>query len=232
MTDSPSPAPIVGPLVDTRVAPRPAHCTLPGRFGRLRPLDTARDTERLYRPSHGPEREALWAYLWNGPFDDPASFAAYVASIASNTTDPVFWCVADANDEAVGWLSLLRIEPAHRVIEVGHILYTPSVQRTPLATEAQYLLARHVFETLGYRRFEWKCNALNEPSRRAAERFGFTYEGIFRQHMIVKGRNRDTAWYAMLDHEWPACKARYERWLSPDNFDADGRQRRSLREMP
>ena len=121
--------------------------------------------------------------------------------------------------------------PPNRVIEVGGIMYTPAMQRTPGATEAQYLLATYVFDELGYRRYEWKCNALNAPSRRAAERFGFTFEGIFRQHMIVKGRNRDTAWFAMLDSEWPARKAAYERWLRPDNFDADGRQKTSLSEL-
>ena len=122
----------------------------------------------------------------------------------------------------------MRIEPAHRVIEVGSILYTPRLQRTPAATEAMYLMARHVFEDLGYRRYEWKCNALNAPSRRAALRFGFTFEGIFRQHMVVKGRNRDTAWFSMLDSEWPARKASFERWLDPSNFGPDGRQKIGL----
>jgi RimJ/RimL family protein N-acetyltransferase len=122
----------------------------------------------------------------------------------------------------------MEIRPAMRVIEVGNIVYSPALQRTPLATEAQYLLARYVFETLGNRRYEWKCNALNAPSRRAAERFGFTFEGLFRQHQIVKGRNRDTAWFSMLDTEWPTRKAAYERWLAPDNFDAAGRQKLSL----
>ena len=122
----------------------------------------------------------------------------------------------------------MRIEPAHRVIEVGSILYTRQLQRTPLATEAMYVMARHVFEDLGYRRYEWKCNALNAPSRRAALRFGFTFEGIFRQHMIVKGRNRDTAWFSMLDSEWPARKASFERWLDPSNFGPDGRQKVAL----
>jgi RimJ/RimL family protein N-acetyltransferase len=122
----------------------------------------------------------------------------------------------------------MEIRPAMRVIEVGNIVYAPALQRTPLATEAQYLLARYVFEALGYRRYEWKCNALNAPSRRAAVRFGFTFEGLFRQHQIVKGRNRDTAWFSMLDTEWPARKAAYERWLAPDNFDAAGRQKLSL----
>ena len=122
----------------------------------------------------------------------------------------------------------MEIRPAMRVIEVGNIVYAPALQRTPLATEVQHLLARYVFETLGNRRYEWKCNALNAPSRRAAARFGFTFEGLFRQHQIVKGRNRDTAWFSMLDSEWPARKAAFERWLSPENFDGAGRQKVSL----
>jgi RimJ/RimL family protein N-acetyltransferase len=128
-------------------------------------------------------------------------------------------------------VTLLRIEPEMRVIEVGHVLYSPALQRTPLGTETQYLLARYVFETLGYRRYEWKCDALNAASRRAALRFGFAFEGIFRNHMIVKGRNRDTAWFAIVDSEWPARKAAFERWLAAENFDAGGRQRASLREL-
>lgn len=201
---------------------------LEGRFGRLRPLDPARDTDRLYDLSHGEGAESLWTYLFMGPFAERSDFATHVATIAASEMDAIFWALADRDDAAVGWLSLLRIEPRHRVIEVGHILYTPAVQRTPLATEAQYLLARYVFDTLGYRRFEWKCNDLNEPSKRAALRFGFRHEGCFRQHMIVKGRNRDTAWFAMLDGEWPERRAAYERWLAPENFDADGRQRTRL----
>jgi N-acetylglutamate synthase-like GNAT family acetyltransferase len=136
--------------------------------------------------------------------------------------------VLDAAGRAVGIVTLMEIRPAMGVIEVGHIVYGPALQATPLATEVQYLLARYVFETLGYRRYEWKCNALNFPSRRAAERFGFTFEGIFRAHMIVKGRNRDTAWFSMLDSEWPARKVAFERWLAPENFDAQGRQRTAL----
>jgi RimJ/RimL family protein N-acetyltransferase len=128
----------------------------------------------------------------------------------------------------VGYASYLRIEPSHRVIEVGNILYTPRLQRTRGATEAMFLMARHAFEDLRYRRYEWKCNALNEPSRRAALRLGFRFEGIFRQHMLIKGRNRDTAWYAMLDGEWPERKAAFEQWLSPENFDAAGGQIRRL----
>jgi len=222
----------IGPSVDEHHAPRPGHCVLEGRYGRLRPLDPARDSARLYALSHGAEAASLWAYLFTGPYPDPAAFDAHVATIAAGVTDPVFWAIANRDDEALGWLSLMRIEPRHRVIEVGSILYTPPLQRTPLATEAQYLLARHVFETLGYRRYEWKCNDRNAPSMRAAERFGFTFEGRFRQHMIVKGRNRDTAWYAMLDEEWPERRAAFERWLAPENFDADGRQLHRLGDGP
>jgi RimJ/RimL family protein N-acetyltransferase len=129
---------------------------------------------------------------------------------------------------ALGYASYLRMEPAHGVIEVGNILLSPALQRTTAATEAMYLMARHVFDDLGYRRYEWKCNALNNPSRRAAQRLGFTFEGIFRQHMVIKGCNRDTAWFSMLDHEWPARKHAFEAWLDPSNFDAAGRQRRPL----
>ena len=134
--------------------------------------------------------------------------------------DPYSYALVDRSGHAVGIATLMEIRPAMRVIEVGHIVYSPAVQRTPLGTEAQYLLARYVFETLGYRRYEWKCNALNAPSRRAALRYGFVFEGILRQHMIAKGRNRDTAYFSMLDSEWPARKAAFERWLAPENFDA------------
>ncbi len=219
--------PKVGPLVDPAPAPPPAHLAIEGRYCRLRPIEPARDGDGLYRLSHGPEAESLWAYL-SGPYAERAAFDAYLAGIAAETTDPVFWAVADRDDRAVGWLSLMRIDRAHRVIEIGSILYTPALQRTPGATEAQYLMARHVFETLGYRRYEWKCNDLNAPSKRAAIRLGFVHEGLFRQHMIAKGRNRDTAWYSMLDREWPARKSAFEAWLDPANFDAAGRQKTAL----
>jgi RimJ/RimL family protein N-acetyltransferase len=148
---------------------------------------------------------------------------------AAASDDPLYYAIVDKpSGAAVGRSALMRIDPVHRVIEVGSIVYSAPLQRTRGATEAMYLLARYVFETLGYRRYEWKCNALNHPSRAAALRLGFTFEGIFRQHMIVKGRNRDTAWYSMVDSEWPALKTRFERWLSPGNFDDGGRQRMSL----
>ena len=141
------------------------------------------------------------------------------------------YAVIDKSERVTGTMSLMEIRPAMRVIEVGYIVYAPAMQRTPLATEAQYLLARYAFEELGYRRYEWKCDSLNAPSRRAALRFGFVYEGLFRQHMIYKARNRDTAWYSIIDGEWPARKRAFERWLAPENFTADGRQKQNLAAM-
>jgi RimJ/RimL family protein N-acetyltransferase len=162
-----------------------------------------------------------------GPFADAAAFAQWIASRIP-LEDPYSYAIVMPSGRAVGIATLMEIRPAMRSIEVGHIVYSPALQRTPLGTEAQYLLARYVFETLGYRRYEWKCNALNAPSRRAALRYGFVFEGILRQQMIAKGRNRDTAYFSMLDSEWPARKAAFERWLAPENFDAGGRQRVSL----
>ena len=217
--------------VPTHQALQPVRTILEGRTCRLRPLDPARDTDGLYALSHGASKEQQWAYLSTGPYPDKASFAEHVQKIAGGTGDPIFWAVADRNDRATGWLSLMRIERANRVVEVGSILYTPALQRTVAATEAQYLIAQHVFEALGYRRLEWKCNDLNEPSKRAALRLGFAYEGLFRQHMIVKGRNRDTAWFAMIDRDWPQIKAAFEAWLAPENFDPKGWQKRGLAEF-
>lgn len=217
----------VGLPVETREAPRPGPVRLDGRFGHLEKLE-AGHAGALWEAVKGDE--ALWTYMGYGPFADAAAFSAWVAQRAA-LADPYAYAVIDAAGRAVGIVTLMEIRPAMRVIEVGNIVYTPALQHTPLATEVQYLLARHVFETLGYRRYEWKCNALNAPSRRAAERFGFTFEGVFRAHMIVKGRNRDTAWYAMLDAEWPARKVAFERWLAPENFDAQGRQRTRLSVM-
>jgi RimJ/RimL family protein N-acetyltransferase len=176
----------------------------------------------------GTRDPSLWDYLFDGPYDDRAAFDASIAK-KSTGNDPLFFAILDrASGKALGYASYMRFEPAHRCIEVGSILYSPALQRTVAATEVMYLMAQHVFEDLGYRRYEWKCNALNIPSRHAALRLGFTFEGIFRQHMIVKQRNRDTAWFSMLDSEWPSRKAAFEQWLDASNFDADGRQIRSL----
>jgi RimJ/RimL family protein N-acetyltransferase len=184
--------------------------------------------DSLWESVRGPENDGLWRYLFDGPFADRDSFAEAVARKAA-TQDPLFFAIVDrASDRAVGYASFMRIEPAHRCIEVGGIMFAPPLQRRIGATEAMYLMARHVFEDLGYRRYEWKCDSQNAPSRSAALRLGFTFEGIFRQHMIVKGRNRDTAWFSMTDGEWPARKAAFEKWLDPANFDEAGRQKSAL----
>jgi RimJ/RimL family protein N-acetyltransferase len=213
-------------MLDATPAERPSGVRLEGRFGRVEKLDVDRHGASLWRAIRG--HDDLWLYLGYGPFAAEDEFAGWLAE-RSTLADPYYYAIVDATGAAVGVATLMEIRPAMRVIEVGHILHSPALQRTSLATEAHYLLARYVFETLGYRRYEWKCNALNAASRRAAERLGFSFEGLFRQHMIVKGQNRDTAWYSMLDAEWPARKAGFERWLDPSNFDALGRQRSSLR---
>ncbi len=215
----------VGPQVDAFPARRPGRTTLKGRLVTLTPLNPVAHGDALYEGTRGKAGDRLWKYLFEGPFPDRVAFDLYLQRVAASE-DPLFFAILDqVSDMAVGYASYLRIEPAHRVIEVGNILFTPSLQRTPLATEAMYLMARHVFDDLGYRRYGWKGNALNQPSRKAALRFGFTFEGVFRQHMIVKGRNRDTAWFSLLDSEWPARKASFERWLNPANFEPDGRQK-------
>jgi len=200
-----------------------------GAYVRLEPLATvhARD---FYAATHGADRESIWRYLFSGPYPDFASFEAWVAD-KEHATDPLPWAVIDRSGKAVGALTLMRIDSPNRVIEIGGITFGTPLQRTTGSTEAIYLLARYIFDELGYRRFEWKCNDLNAPSKRAAMRLGFTYEGVFRQHMIVKGRSRDTAWFAMLDSEWPARRAAFETWLAPGNFDADGKQRASLGDL-
>jgi RimJ/RimL family protein N-acetyltransferase len=171
---------------------------------------------------HG--QDHIWTYMPSyGPFADAAAFSQWVPARAA-LDDPYSYAIVDRSGRARGVFALMAVRPEHRVVEVGHVVYSPALQRTPLATEAQYLLARYAFETLGYRRYEWKCDALNAASRRAALRYGFTFEGIFRQHMIAKGRNRDTAWFCMLDSEWPTRKAAFERWLAPENFAPDSRQ--------
>ncbi|MBS7587407.1 GNAT family N-acetyltransferase [Ancylobacter defluvii] len=214
----------LGEVVDSQPAPRPQRVVLAGRHVDIVPFDVGRHGPALYASSHGPEKARLWAYLGSAPFESYAAFETHYAA-AAQKEDPLLYAILDkATGEAVGHATLMRIDPANRVIEVGNILYTPALMRTPGGTEAMELLARYVFETLGYRRYEWKCNALNAPSRRAAVRYGFRFEGIFRQHMIVKGRSRDTAWFSMLDSEWPQRAHGFVHWLAPENFDAEGRQ--------
>ena len=223
--DDPQP---LGPPVDAAPARRPASVSLVGRFGSVERLDIARHGDSLWEAVAGHDR--IWTYMSYGPFADRTAFLAWLAE-RQKLDDPFYYAVVDRARRAVGVESLLAIRPDMRVVEVGHVLLSPALQRTALATEAQYLLARYVFETLGYRRYEWKCDALNAASRRAALRFGFVFEGIFRCHMITKGRSRDTTWLAMLDSNWPARRKTFERWLAPENFDAEGRQKTSLRDL-
>jgi len=207
----------------------PGRTALDGDLVRLEPVDVERHGRDLHAAQAGaPE---IWEYLPDGPFQSEHEFLEWLRASAASA-DPLFYAIVDrVSGKPLGMASYLRITPKHGVIEVGYIWYSPALQRTRQATEAMYVMARHVFDELGYRRYEWKCNALNEPSRRAALRLGFTYEGVFRQHMVVKDRNRDTAWYSMLDTEWAAAKAAFEAWLRPDNFDNAGRQRKSLAEL-
>jgi RimJ/RimL family protein N-acetyltransferase len=209
-------------------ARRPDRSPIEGAHVRLEPVDPSRHQIGLFVAAGEP---AIWDYLPYGPFEDEAALAAQLEANAASE-DPLFYAIIDLRDgRAGGVASYLRITPEHGVIEIGHIWLGLGLQRTREATEAIFLLARHAFDDLGYRRLEWKCNAANAASRRAAERFGFTFEGIFRQHLIVKGRNRDTAWYAILDHEWPAIRASFEAWLDDGNFDEAGHQRRRLSEL-
>jgi RimJ/RimL family protein N-acetyltransferase len=214
--------------VDASPAKRPAPIRIEGVYVRLAPLDAAEHGDDLWPGMRGVENDALWKYMAYGPFSTREEFDTHLKAKAASE-DPLFYAISSRKSgRAVGHATLMRIDPANRVIEVGGIVYTPALQRTRGATEAMYLLARYVFEDLGYRRYEWKCDALNEPSRRAALRLGFTFEGIFRQHMIIKGRNRDTAWFSMLDSEWPARRQEFERWLDDSNFDTDGKQKTAL----
>lgn len=217
----------VGLPVDATPAKLPGPVTLEGRYGRVERLDV-HHTADLWQAVK--DDDATWTYMSTyGPFTGPEEFAAWIPQRIA-LTDPYAYAIVDPNGRALGIVTLMEIRPAHRSIEVGHIVYSPALQKTPLGTEAQYLLARYVFETLGYRRYEWKCNSHNLPSRHAALRYGFRFEGILRAHMIAKGRNRDTAYFAMLNSEWPARKGNFERWLSPDNF-AGGKQKISLSEL-
>jgi RimJ/RimL family protein N-acetyltransferase len=207
--------------------PRPPLEAMIGRTCRVEPLDVARHGAELHAANMLDLDGHNWTYLPYGPFATFEDYRTWLATVAGKD-DPQFHAVVDVTTGlAVGVASYLRIDPAAGSIEVGHINYSPRLQRTPAATEAMYLMMRRAFE-LGYRRYEWKCNALNTPSRVAAQRLGFSYEGVFRQATVVKGRNRDTAWYAAIDREWPALDAAFRQWLEPENFDAQGRQRIAL----
>ncbi|WP_349829585.1 GNAT family N-acetyltransferase [Brevibacterium litoralis] len=206
---------------------RPTGGVLTGRYCRLERLDGAVHGPALVAAHRGDDG-AQWTYLPIGPFDDERDLRAWIDDAAGHD-DPLHYAVIDAaTGTAVGSLALLRQDPGNGVVEVGWVTYSPLLRRTRASTEAQYLLMCHVFDDLGYRRYEWKCDALNAPSRAAAARLGFTYEGTFRQAVVYKGRSRDTAWFSLLDHEWPQVRAGFEAWLDPTNFDAEGAQRTPL----
>jgi RimJ/RimL family protein N-acetyltransferase len=222
----------IGEPVDGWVErPRPPRTVLEGQYCRLEPLSAARHAPELFAANSAAEDGRAWTYLLHEPFTDLGAFTANIERAAASV-DPLYFAVVDgATARAVGVLSLMRIDTEHGVVEVGDINYSPQLQRTRAATEAQYLLMQLAFDTLGYRRYEWKCDSLNAPSRSAALRYGFSFEGIFRQARVYKGRSRDTAWFSIIDGEWPLVKAAFEAWLAPGNFDAKSQQLRSLADI-
>ena len=215
--------------LDWNPTPFPAPLDLRGRTVTLEPLNAEKHTDALWQALQG--HDALWTWLADNPLCNEAALRESLTVKHTGSSALFFAILPVKTGLAAGYLSLMRIDAANGVVEVGNVLFSPALQRTTEATEAIYLIARHVFEDLGYRRLEWKCNAENEPSRRAALRFGFTFEGIFRQHMVIKGRNRDTAWFSMLDVEWPARKRAFEEWLVISNFDKQGKQRMRLEQI-
>lgn len=211
-------------LPDWTPPPRPPREPIRGRFCRVEPLVIERHAAELHAANQADTENRMWTYLSYGPFDSLEDYRVWMQQTCLGD-DPLFYAIVDASSgRAVGLASYLRIDPAAGSVEVGHLAFAPALQRTPAASEAMMLMMRRVFE-LGYRRYEWKCNALNAPSRAAAERFGMLFEGVFRQATVSKGRNRDTAWYAVLDNEWPALEAAFTQWLDPGNFDEQGQQR-------
>lgn len=220
----------LGPRLNWTPAPRAEHVTLRGRYVALEPLDADRHTAPLFDAAQGEGADPrLWLYLGSGPFRDVDEYRTWVEA-ASMSPDPLFHTVIPTGGKPSGVASFMRIDPPNGVIETGHIWFGGRIQRSPATTEAIFLMASHAFDTLGYRRLEWKCNARNERSMAAATRFGFTYEGTFRNAVVVRDRNRDTAWFSIIDEEWPAIRAGFEAWLDPANFDAEGRQLRTLQE--
>jgi RimJ/RimL family protein N-acetyltransferase len=222
----------VGELLSGWIArPRPPRTPMQGRLCRLEALEASRHANELHQANLADREGRNWTYLPYGPFSSAEQYAAWVRSVEAGE-DPLFLAIIDLkSQQPVGVASYLRIDPPMGCIEVGHLAYSPALQRTAAATEAMYLMMRRAFDDLGYRRYEWKCNALNAPSWNAAERLGFRYEGIFRQHWVQNGRNRDNAWFSILDSEWPAVKSALERWLAPSNFDESGHQQRALGEF-
>jgi RimJ/RimL family protein N-acetyltransferase len=211
--------------------PRPPRSAMVGRYCRVEPLDAERHAAELWE-ANGLDREGrMWTYLSVGPFAELGAYREWLDSVTTSE-DPLFHAIVDVESgKAVGVCSYLRIDPGNGVIEVGHLQFSPRLQQTRAATEAMYLLMRRAFEELEYRRYEWKCDSLNGPSRAAAERLGFRFEGIFRKAIVYKGRSRDTAWFSVIDEEWPEVKTALEAWLDPGNFDAEGRQKQRLADL-
>jgi RimJ/RimL family protein N-acetyltransferase len=222
--------PIGFPLPDWSPPPLPPREPMEGRYCRIEQLDAERHAADLFGANSLDAEGRMWTYLPYGPFGALEEYRAWAAA-RSQSSDPLFHAIVDsASGQAVGVASYLRIDPAAGSNEVGHIAFSPRLQRTPAASEAMYLMMQRAFE-LGYRRYEWKCDALNARSRAAAQRLGLSFEGVFRQATVYKGRNRDTAWYAAIDREWPALASAFTRWLHPSNFDAQGRQRARLADL-
>lgn len=220
--------PVGFPIPNWTPRARPPRTTMEGRYCRVAPLDVERHAADLFAANCVAKDGRNWTYLAQEPFERLEDYRAWMQG-ACRLDDPLFHAIIDKkNERAIGAASYMRIDPAVGVIEVGSINYSPTLQRTPAATEAMFLMMRRVFDELGYRRYEWKCDTLNAPSRAAASRLGFRFEGIFRQAIVYKGRNRDTAWFSIIDSEWPALKAAFEGWLDPSNFDDTGKQRQSL----
>ncbi|WP_406387474.1 GNAT family N-acetyltransferase [Streptomyces sp. NBC_00887] len=216
------------PVPEWSPRPLPVRRTLSGRHCRLEALDPERHAKDVFSALRSAPDDRDWTYMAVGPFSDAEEYRLWAADAAAGT-DPLHYAVVDNRSErAVGTLSLMRQDPAGGVIEVGNVMFSPLLKRTVISTEAQFLLMTYVFDDLGYRRYEWKCDSLNAPSRRAAERLGFSYEGTFRQAVVYKGRNRDTAWFSIVSSEWPALRDAFGAWLAPANFDTDGIQRRTL----
>jgi RimJ/RimL family protein N-acetyltransferase len=221
--------PIGFPVEGWTARPMPPRTAMAGRWCRVEPLDVDRHAAELHEANLDDPEGRNWTYLTSEPFTELEPYRAWLRKMSA-AGDPFFHAIIDGRTgKAVGVAAYLRIDPANGVIEVGHINYSPRLQRTAAATEAMALMMRRAFDELGYRRYEWKCDSLNAPSRAAAKRLGFQYEGLFRQALVYKDRNRDSAWFSMLDSEWPERRKEFERWLAPGNFDAEGRQRTSLR---
>lgn len=220
--------PVGFPVPDWTERRRPPRTTMHGQYCRVEALVPDIHARDLHRANQLDLQGINWTYLSADPIQDLDAYIAWTCRVSAND-DPFFHAIVEeSTGVALGVAAFLRIDTVMGVIEVGHINFSPALQRTRAATEAMFLMMRRAFEELGYRRYEWKCDSLNWPSRRAAERLGFTFEGVFRQAIVYKGRNRDTAWFSVIDRDWPSLRTAYERWLSPMNFDADGRQRSRL----